>query len=355
MLSYTSIGRVIRSSILKSSEVTRLNSFKSLAAPKRNFSKFSSFNLQCCQRKIVVRGFQSKATPLNKSFPNKSSNETFVFVKYACFSLGAVLCVYGIEGLKNYQESKNKKAVNKNISRRLETPPKFSITINNQVIDPTYVGLLMANTVVFLGWKISSLESFMTKFFTLCTVEGMRNFPSMITNAFSHRSFMHFALNMYVLKGFMHPWTSKEKNTTLPNVSKSDMFLPFYISAALSGSTLSFLVKLLTRTSIPSLGASGAIMGLLGYACAKYPDSQLSIVILPNFTFSAESGLKAICLFDMIGLASMIFRSRMSPIDHAGHLGGLFFGVWYAYGGEQVMLGWMNYVCRMFDKFTKKD
>ena len=44
----------------------------------------------------------------------------------------------------------------------------------------------------------------------------MRNFPSMITNAFSHRSFMHFALNMYVLKGFMHPWTSKEKNTTLP-------------------------------------------------------------------------------------------------------------------------------------------
>lgn len=260
--------------------------------------------------------------------------------------------MYGIEGLKNYQESKTKKTHN-NLYKRQE--PQKGLYINNQMVDPTYLRILMANAVVFLGWKISSLESFMTKYFTMCTVEGVRNLPSMIANAFSHRALFHFALNMYVLKGFMYPWSSEEKNTTVPNVSKHDMFLPFYISAALSGSTLSFFVKLLTRTPIPSLGSSGAIMGLLGYACAKHPNSQLSIVFLPNFSFSAESALKAVCLFDMVGLASMIFRSRISPIDHAVHLGGLFFGVWYAYGGEQLMLGWMNYVCRMFDKFTKDD
>ena len=59
-----------------------------LSVPKRNFSKFSGYNLQCCQRKTLVRRFQSKASPIPKQFPNKSSSESFVFVKYAGFSLG---------------------------------------------------------------------------------------------------------------------------------------------------------------------------------------------------------------------------------------------------------------------------
>ena len=44
------------------------------------------------------------------------------------------------------------------------------------MVDPTYLRILMANAVVFLGWKISSLESFMTKYFTMCTVEGLNHY-----------------------------------------------------------------------------------------------------------------------------------------------------------------------------------
>ena len=91
LFSDTTLGRVLRSSILKTNQVLKFKSFKSLSVPKRSFSKFSNYNLQCCQRKTLVRRFQSKASPIPKQFPNKSSSESFVFVKYAGFSLGVSL------------------------------------------------------------------------------------------------------------------------------------------------------------------------------------------------------------------------------------------------------------------------
>ena len=88
LISDTTLGRVLRSSILKTTQAPKFQNFKSLTVPKRSFSKFSSYNLQCCQRKTIVRRFQSKASPIQKQFPNKSSSESFVLVKYAGFSLG---------------------------------------------------------------------------------------------------------------------------------------------------------------------------------------------------------------------------------------------------------------------------
>lgn len=32
---------------------------------------------------------------------------------------------------------------------------------------------------------------------------------------------------------------------------------------------------------------SGAIMGILGFICTQFPETKLSIILLPQFTFSA--------------------------------------------------------------------
>lgn len=67
---------------------------------------------------------------------------------------------------------------------------------------------------------------------------------------------------------------------------------------------------------------SGAIMAILAYVCAQYPDTQLSVLFLPMFTFSAGSAIKVIMGIDFAGCIM-----GWKFFDHAAHLGGAIFGL----------------------------
>lgn len=67
---------------------------------------------------------------------------------------------------------------------------------------------------------------------------------------------------------------------------------------------------------------SGAILGILGYICTKYPDTQLQIMFIPQFQFSAENAIKVIMAIDIAGC---LFGWKF--FDHAAHLGGALFGM----------------------------
>lgn len=67
---------------------------------------------------------------------------------------------------------------------------------------------------------------------------------------------------------------------------------------------------------------SGAILGILGYICTRYPETKLQIMFLPMFQFSAENAIIAIMAVDVLGIA---FGWKF--FDHAAHLGGALFGV----------------------------
>lgn len=71
-------------------------------------------------------------------------------------------------------------------------------------------------------------------------------------------------------------------------------------------------------------------MAILAFVCAKYPDTQLSILFLPMYTFSAGAAIKVIMGLD---LAGVILGWRF--FDHAAHLGGAAFGLFWCYYGSQ--------------------
>ncbi|XP_075014189.1 presenilin-associated rhomboid-like protein, mitochondrial isoform X2 [Calonectris borealis] len=157
------------------------------------------------------------------------------------------------------------------------------------------------------------------------TVTGALCSP-MLLSTFSHFSLFHMAANMYVLWSF---------SSSIVSLLGCEQFIAVYLSAGVISTFVSYVAKMATGRFEPSLGASGAIMTVLAAVCTKMPEAKLAIIFLPMFTFTAGNALKAIIAFDTAGLA---LGWRL--FDHAAHLGGALFGMWYVTYGHELI--WKN-------------
>ncbi|XP_013888759.1 presenilins-associated rhomboid-like protein, mitochondrial [Austrofundulus limnaeus] len=189
----------------------------------------------------------------------------------------------------------------------------------------TVTGIIAANVIVFCCWRVRSLQPFMVRYFisnpaskTLCS--------PMLLSTFSHISFYHMAVNMYILWSF---------STSAVSMLGREQFTAVYLSAGVFSSFVSYVCKMSTGRFGQSVGASGAIMAILAAVCTKIPEAKLAIIFLPMFTFTAANALKAIIAMDTAGL---VLGWRF--FDHAAHLGGAVFGIWYILLGHEWI--WKN-------------
>uniref|UniRef100_A0A1A8K939 rhomboid protease n=2 Tax=Nothobranchius kuhntae TaxID=321403 RepID=A0A1A8K939_NOTKU len=189
----------------------------------------------------------------------------------------------------------------------------------------TVTGIIAANAVVFCCWRVPPLQRFMLRYFTSNPASKTRCLP-MLLSTFSHVSFFHLAANMYVLWSF---------SSSAVSMMGREQFMAVYLSAGVVSTFVSYVCKMSMGRFGPSLGASGAIMTVLAAVCAKIPEAKLAIIFLPMFTFTAANALKAIVAMDTAGL---LLGWRF--FDHAAHLGGAMFGIWYVWFGHELI--WMN-------------
>uniref|UniRef100_A0A8C6TYS9 rhomboid protease n=1 Tax=Neogobius melanostomus TaxID=47308 RepID=A0A8C6TYS9_9GOBI len=193
-----------------------------------------------------------------------------------------------------------------------------SLTEGQQAV----TGIIALNAVVLCCWRIPSMQRNMIKYFTSNPVSKTQCLP-MVLSTFSHYSVIHMMANMYVL------WTF---SSGLVSLLGKEQFIAFYLSAGVMSSMVSYMCKTATGRFHPSLGASGAVMAVLAAVCTKVPEAKLGIIFLPMVTLSAGNVLKALVAFDAAGL---ILGWRF--FDHAAHLGGALFGVWYVADGHRLI------------------
>lgn len=186
----------------------------------------------------------------------------------------------------------------------------------------TVSGIIAANIFVFCLWRVPSMQRTMIRYFTSNPASKSICLP-MTLSTFSHYSLFHMAANMYVL------WTF---SSSIVSILGQEQFLAVYMSAGVISSFASYVAKVTTGRFGPSLGASGAIMTILAAVCTKIPEAKLAIIFLPMFTFTAGSALKVILALDSVGL---ILGWKF--FDHAAHLGGALFGIWYALYGHELI------------------
>ena len=161
--------------------------------------------------------------------------------------------------------------------------------------------------------------------------------PTLFTYMFLHAGFLHLGTNLLFLWVF-GPGIEREFGWA---------YLPFFLVAgAVAG-----LASALTRegSNVGTIGASGAISGLLGAYLVLQPNSTIrSLVMFPIFwVFNMLRGERitwevpawtVIITWVVVQVAESL-APRTSGVDHAAHIGGFLFG----YVLIRVMRAWFGF------------
>lgn len=174
-------------------------------------------------------------------------------------------------------------------------------------LPPVTRTLILANIVVFLLEMPFARGLIQT--FALWPL-GPNFMPwQLLTYAFLHGGIFHLLFNMFAVFMF---------GSDLERVWGGKRYLLFYIVCALSAALMQQIVTMSSAEQYPTLGASGAVFGLLlGYA-RYFPNRQLMLLFPPI-------PMKARTFVILYGLLELVLgvTGTQSGVAHFAHLGGL--------------------------------
>ncbi|KAL2802800.1 hypothetical protein BJX63DRAFT_413834 [Aspergillus granulosus] len=194
----------------------------------------------------------------------------------------------------------------------------------------TAFAIIGTNITVFALWRLwPPAWRLLNRYFI--SVPAYPRVFSLIGSVFSHQTVTHLGMNMFVLWMF---------GTKLHDEIGRGDFLALYMAAGLLGSFASLSVHVLqNRLFVTSLGASGAISGIVAASGLIHPDDKWTIAFLPaswQEKLSAPAWLfvAGLVTFDLVGA---VINRRMPKLDYYAHLGGFFTGGVFAYNWRERM------------------
>ncbi|KAL4785101.1 hypothetical protein BJX76DRAFT_325592 [Aspergillus varians] len=147
---------------------------------------------------------------------------------------------------------------------------------------------------------------------------------SLVGNVFSHQTITHLGINMFVLWIF---------GTRLHDDIGRGNFLALYLASGVLGSFASLTIHVLKNSLfVTSLGASGAIAGVVAASGLIHADEKWTIAFLPRdwqerLSAPAWMFLLGLVTFDVVGA---VMNRRMPKLDYHAHLGGYLTGAVFA-------------------------
>ena len=192
---------------------------------------------------------------------------------------------------------------------------------------------MIINIILFVATLIN--EEFMVRNFALFYPASQYFRPwQIITHMFMHGGVWHIVFNMYALVMF---------GSIIERTIGEKKFLILYFVCGLGAVALHLGVQYIQAQTFlsgiangnataaanyaalkmtPTLGASGAIYGLLIAYAMLFPDARLSLIFLP---FTSMSSKTWVIIFAVLELLTGI-TGAISSVAHFAHLGGMLFG-----------------------------
>ena len=192
---------------------------------------------------------------------------------------------------------------------------------------------MIINIILFVATLIN--EEFMVRNFALFYPASQYFRPwQILTHMFMHGGVWHIVFNMYALVMF---------GSIIERTIGEKKFLILYFVCGLGAVALHLGVQYIQAQTFlsgiangnataaanyaalkmtPTLGASGAIYGLLIAYAMLFPDARLSLIFLP---FTSMSSKTWVIIFAVLELLTGI-TGAISSVAHFAHLGGMLFG-----------------------------
>ena len=204
----------------------------------------------------------------------------------------------------------------------------------NQIAPPVVLNLLIANTVAYVATLVFGYQMVWGNFALFPVESPFFKLWQPLTYMFLHGDFSHMFFNMFALWMF---------GRTLEIEMGSKRFFIYYIVCGVGAAILQLLVSQIDLMSLtpysqawkdyvymPTMGASGAVYGLLLAFGMLYPNATIYLLIPPI-------PLKAKWFVVIYGLLELglIFLMPGDGIAHFAHLGGMLWGwmllMWWKY------------------------
>lgn len=212
----------------------------------------------------------------------------------------------------------------------------FRTTAPGAAMPVVTMGLILANCAVFLYQIDLSPRAEMHFLYTYALVPAIYGNPDMarhagldphnywplLTNTFMHGGWLHLIFNMWTLWLFGAPLEGRMSRMR---------YLAFYLLCGLVGSLGHLLANL--SSTVPALGASGAIAGLLGAYARVFPGAKVTIllpIIIIPFIFSVPAIAFTAVWFGLQlwqGASAMHDASGAGGIAWWAHIGGFLAGL----------------------------
>ncbi len=185
------------------------------------------------------------------------------------------------------------------------------------------IALILANIAVFVYMVTlpeGRFEAFVDRY-ALIPAELVRNPTSpsellaVLTAMFMHGGLLHIASNMLYLFIF---------GDNVEDAMGHFGYLVFYVLCGIIASVAQILVN--PGSSVPNVGASGAIAGVLGAYLILFPNSGVrTLILLPFFPFILWPRIAAIVVIGLWAIGNIIagFQTFGMPSELAQDVGGV--------------------------------
>lgn len=181
---------------------------------------------------------------------------------------------------------------------------KTSLSIAGQ--PPVSMGIIIVCVVVYLLQNISAQLALWPLY------SGYFQPWQLFSYAFLHGSFNHLFFNMFAVFMFGFP---------LERMWGRKRYTEYFAICILGAGLIQLTVQYISGGIYPTIGASGAVFGLLLAYGVMWPNNRLILLFFPV-------PIKAKWFVLIYGAVELIFgvTGAMPQVAHFAHLGGLFFG-----------------------------
>jgi len=180
------------------------------------------------------------------------------------------------------------------------------------------IAVFICQTFIFSSLSVSGvpISYYFMKYFALNPIGTIR-FPfypwQLVTYLFMHEGFWHIFLNMFALWMF---------GMELENIWGSKKFLAYYFMCGIGAGLANLLIApLFTSMNLPTIGASGAVYGVLVAFAMLFPDRPIYLYFL--FPIKAKYFVAIYMVIELLSVGGN------SGIAHVAHLGGGLVGFLY--------------------------